>query len=73
MSKLGRQKSDLPSHEPRLPTLSPAKESNERKRRRVVEIFSEKDLTFPKFVRSDMSKFTAKVIGVQKKVLSFTV
>ena len=73
MSKLDKDKSDLSIQEPTLLRLPSAKQQSDRKKRRPVEIFSEKELTFPKFVRSDMSKFSAKVIGVQKRVLSFTV
>lgn len=73
MSKLDKDKSDLSMQEPKFLTFTKPKQDSEKKKRRPVEIYSEKELTFPKFVRSDMSKFSARVIGVQKRVLSFTV
>lgn len=36
-------------------------------------VFSEKDLTFPTFARSDLTKFDVRVVGNRNKVLAPTV
>ena len=48
----------------------PLLKAHKQKTRQLIEISSINDLSFEKFLDTDMNKFNAKIVGTDKKVFS---